>query len=242
MKYLLIALTSLSIAGSALFFSIFQEECCEYIGLMAPEGVSEVPGVAHAKPEPVSEDGSIPDKVRGLKLQDSAGSVRLPDLHNKVHEVDFASHKFTVFVWVSSVCPTSKSYIIRLNELQAEFGQEVAFWGVNSSAMEGVAEIAEVYETGKWPLNFTVLKDDKNVLADRFGAKVCPDVFVFNKEGKLEYRGGVDDARDPAKVSQRYLHAVLRSLLSGNRPSWRYQPPNGCCPIDRIELPESPRN
>ena len=235
MKYLLIALCSLSIAGSALFFSIFQEECCEYIGLMAPEGVSEVPGVPHAKPEPATEDGKIPEKVRGLKLFDAAGGVKLPDLHGKVHEIDFAARKFTVFVWVSSVCPTSKSYIIRLNELQAEFGQEVAFWAANSSAMEKTTEIADVYEKGKWPLNFTVLKDDRNVLADRFGAKVCPDVFVFNKEGKLEYRGGVDDARDPAKVSQRYLYSVLRALLNGSRPQWRYQPPNGCCPIDRVE-------
>lgn len=242
MKYLLIALISLSIAGSALFYSIFPEECCEYIGLMAPEGVSEVPGVPHAKPEPASEDGKIPEKVRGLKLHDAAGEVSLPDLNSKVRRIDLSAHKFTVFVWVSSVCPTSKSYIIRLNELQAEFGQEVAFWAVNSSAMETSAEIAAVYETGKWPLNFTVLKDDQNLLADRFGAKVCPDVFVFNREGKLEYRGGVDDSRDPAKVSRRYLHEVLRSLLNGSRPQWRYQPPNGCCPIDRVELPEPPKN
>lgn len=242
MKYLLIALTSLSIAASALLFSFYKEECCEYLGLMAPDGVSETPGVPHAAPPPATEDGAIPSKVRGLKLHDSAGEVRLPDLHGKVHVVDFTAHKFTVFVWVSSVCPTSKSYIVRLNELQAEFGKEVAFWAVNSSAMESEAEIAQVYETGKWPLNFTVLKDDKNVLADRFGAKVCPDVFVFNRDGKLEYRGGVDDARDPTKVARRYLHLVLGAMLNGSRPPWRYQPPNGCCPIDRVETEEPPKN
>ena len=149
MKYLLIALISLSIAGSALFFSIFQEECCEYIGLMAPEGVSEVPGVPHAKPEPAAEDGKIPDKVRGLKLLDAAGGVKLPDLHNRVHEIDFAARKFTVFVWVSSVCPTSNSSIIRMNELQPEFGQDVAVWAMNCSAMEVTTVLAEAQEAGQ---------------------------------------------------------------------------------------------
>ncbi len=238
MKYVLVALCSLTLAGSALFYSFNQEACCEYIGLMAPEGVSEVPGVKHAEIEPPRKDGTIPDKVRGLKLHQPAGEVKLPDLHGKVHEVDFASHKFTVFVWVSSVCPTSQAYKLRLNELQTELGKEVAFWAVNSSAMESVGEIAESYEHGQWPLNFTVLKDDNNVLADRFGAKVCPDVFVFNKEGKLEYRGGVDDSRDPEKVSMRYLYVVLKALLADKMPPWRYQPPNGCCPIDRVETEE----
>ena len=55
MKYVLVALCSLTLAGSALFYSFNQEACCEYIGLMAPEGVSEVPGVKHAEIEPDSE-------------------------------------------------------------------------------------------------------------------------------------------------------------------------------------------
>jgi thiol-disulfide isomerase/thioredoxin len=242
MKYLLIALCSLTVAASALLFSLNKEACCEWLGLMAPEGVSEVPGVQHAKVDPARDDGAIPASVRGLKLYDAAGEVSLPDLHNRVHVVDFKSRKFTVFVWVSCVCPTSKAYILRLNELQNEFGKEVVFWAVNSSAMEGASEIAADYESSKEPLNFTVLKDDKNLLADRFGAKVCPDIFVFNREGKLEYRGGVDDSRDPRNVQRRYLHDVLAALLNASAPPWRYQPPNGCCPIDRVEAEPTPKN
>ena len=234
MKYLIVALCALTVAVSVLFVSFNLDECCEYLGLLAAEGVSERPGVEHAKVEATREDGAIPDKVKGLRLNQLAGAVELPDLNNKVRRVDFAGSKFTVFVWLSSVCPTSKIYEERLNKLAADF-KDVAFWAVNSDAMEGLPELRAHFLNGDKPLAFPLLKDDFNRLADRFGARVCPDVFVFDRDGKLQYRGGVDDNRNPQVVKTSFLHEVLASLLAGKNPPWRYQRPNGCCPIDRVE-------
>ncbi|MCC6573037.1 MAG: redoxin domain-containing protein [Planctomycetes bacterium] len=236
LKYILLAVVMLSIAVSVILAAPLLQQCCEYFGLVAPEGVSEVPGVKHVAVVPARPDGTIPEEVPGLKLRQKVENFSLPDLNGKKHQVDFSAKTLTVVVWVSSVCPTSKIYEDRLNKLQAEFG-DVAFWAVNSSAMEGVAELREHYLKPTRPdrLRITVLKDDRNIIADRFGAQKCPDIFVFDRDGKLQYRGGVDDSRKPMDVKKQYLREVLKDLLKGETPQWRYTPANGCCPIDRIE-------
>ena len=43
-------------------------------------------------------------------------------------------------------------------------------------------------------------KDRNNVVADKVGASVTPEVFVFDKEGLLRYQGQIDDNRNPART------------------------------------------
>jgi hypothetical protein len=238
MRYLtpLIVIALVGFTGYATwaFFPDAVEDCCEYLGLLAPEGVSETPGVEHVNFEGPSADGGIPDSLPGLKLHEQPGAIALPDLEGNTHEIDFGAAKLTVVVWVSSFCPTSKIYETRLNELSREF-PSVQFWGINSSAMESVTELRAHFRDGDPNrLRWTVLKDEGNKVADRFGARVSAEAFVFDAQGRLQYRGGIDDARNLDRVSVRYLRIVLRQLLAGDEPEWRYQPAKGCCPIDKL--------
>jgi hypothetical protein len=218
------------------------DECCEYIGLLGPEEVSEVPGVDHAQIEAARDDGSIPASVPGLKLHDVLKAFELPDLHGKQVTVDPAQSKLTAVTWVSSLCPTSMVYEIRLNELKRDY-PSVNWVAINSSAMESVAELREHFERNDADaLNWNVLKDEGNVIADRFGARVSTETFVFDQQGRLQYRGAIDDARNPQRVEVKYLRTVLDALLAGDEPKWRYQPAKGCCPIDRVkrDAPKAP--
>ena len=216
----------------------FIEECCEYVGLLGPEGVSEVPGVEHAKLEAAREDGAIPESVPGMKLHDVLAPFTLPDLHGKEVHVDPARHELTAVFWVARICPTSNVYQIRLNELARDF-PAVRWVAVNSNAMESVAELREHFEgAGPDSLRIPVLKDEGNVIADRLGARVSTETFVFDRQGRLQYRGAIDDARNPAYVKVQYLRSVIEDLLAGKQPQWRYQPSNGCCPIDRVKPEE----
>jgi hypothetical protein len=243
MKYLtpLIVIALVALASYMTYLVIPEpvEECCEYAGLLAPEGVSETPGVEHVEFEGASADGSIPEKVPGLKLHDQPGEISLPDINGERHTIDFAEKKFTAIVWVSSFCPTSKIYETRLNALAGDFADDVQWYGINSSAMEGLDELRAHYNDGNPErLRITVLKDDGNVIADRFGARVSAEVFVFDRQGRLQYRGGIDDARNQNRVEVKYLRTVLEQLVNGDEPRWRYQPPKGCCPIDRLGADE----
>lgn len=244
MKYLTPLIVIVLVAGTAYATYLFApnavEDCCEYLGLLAPEGVSETPGVEHVDFEGPTADGSIPETLPGLKLHSSPEAFTLPDINGKEHTVDVADGKLTVIIWVSSFCPTSKIYETRLNELAADF-PNIRFWGINSSAMESIEELQAHFNDGDPDrLTWTVLKDDRNVIADRFGARVSAEAFVFDGEGKLQYRGGIDDARNQNMVEVQYLRVVLKQLSEGKEPEWRYQPAKGCCPIDKLGKDDKP--
>lgn len=216
------------------------DECCEYLGLLSPEGVSEVPGQEHVSFEKAG-DGRLPAGTPGLGIGANPGTVNLPGLDGREHSIDFAAADVTAVVWVSSFCPTSKIYEERLNKLQADFAGRVQFYGICSSAMESVAELRAHFEDGDPNrLRMTVLKDEGNVIADRFGARVSMEIFLFDRQGKLHYRGGVDDARNPQRVEVEYARRAISRILRGESPEWEYQPANGCCPIDRVESPTAP--
>src|SRR5690606_11826135 len=143
MKYLippiLLLLTAGAVYSTYLLFPAEFEDCCEWVGLIAPEGVSEVPGVAHADLADALEDGSIPQDLPGLKLGDAPGEITLTGLDDRQVTVDFSRAELTAIVWVSMKCPTSLVYEERLNELEQEF-PHVQWVAINSSAREGMAD------------------------------------------------------------------------------------------------------
>ncbi len=64
--------------------------------------------------------------------------------------------------------------------------------------------------------NFYYALDKDSKLARAFGATHTPHVFVFNAEGKLVYRGAIDDdAKNPDKVEETYLADALDACLAG---------------------------
>ncbi|MDC1142486.1 redoxin domain-containing protein [Planctomycetota bacterium] len=207
------------------------DECCEFVGLLAPDGVSEVPGQEHVTFE-AAENGKLPASVPGIRIGEAAGEISLLDIQGKQHTVNFKKTKFTAIIWVSSFCPTSKIYEERITELADDFKSDVQWYAINSSAMESLGELNEHFGNSKWTL--PVLKEDGAVLADRFGARVTTETFVFEQDGKLLYRGGIDDARKPLKVEHEYLRNVLEALIDGDSVPFEYQPAKGCCPIDRL--------
>jgi thioredoxin-related protein len=57
--------------------------------------------------------------------------------------------------------------------------------------------------------------DDKNILADAFGATRTPENFLFNSEGKLVYHGAIDDNPEEAGVTRKHLQIAIGEMLGG---------------------------
>lgn len=65
--------------------------------------------------------------------------------------------------------------------------------------------------------NFPYVLDKNARLAEAFGASRTPDVFLFNADMELVYRGAIDDnARDASAVENRYLMDAMTTMTSGN--------------------------
>jgi len=72
---------------------------------------------------------------------------------------------------------------------------------------------------------FPYLHDESQAVAHAFDAVCTPDIFVYDGDRRLAYRGRIDDSwKDPAKVTRRELAEAIDALLTGKRPSAEQHP------------------
>ncbi len=106
-----------------------------------------------------------------------------------------------------------------------------AFLGINSNKAESVERIKEHAEENG--LTFTILKDDKNIIADMFEASVTPEIYVLNSEFQTLYHGRIDNSRKESDVVTNDLENALDEIYSGSEVSKKETKAFGCT-IKRI--------
>ena len=73
------------------------------------------------------------------------------------------------------------------------------------------------------------LLDAGSVVANAFGAKTTPHVFLFDKNLKLVYRGSIDDNVGSANaVKEKYLEEALKATGSGKKVKMKETNAVGC--------------
>jgi hypothetical protein len=83
-----------------------------------------------------------------------------------------------------------------------------------------------VEQDGGWPLPY--LRDEDQSVAEAFGAKTTPDVFVVARDGTLAYRGAPDaDYQDPGQGAA-WLRGAVDAVLVDRRPDPAETEPVGC--------------
>ncbi len=77
---------------------------------------------------------------------------------------------------------------------------------------------------------FPYLFDESQAVARAFDAACTPDLYIFDAQGMLAYRGQFDAARpgNDVPVTGRDARAALDALLAGNAPSADQIPSIGC--------------
>jgi hypothetical protein len=85
--------------------------------------------------------------------------------------------------------------------------------GINSNSTEPAAEVkSHAAEKG---LTFTILKDEGNKIADRFGANATNPRPICLMQHDAVYHGRIDNSKDPAGVASNDLRDALDELLAG---------------------------
>jgi hypothetical protein len=79
-----------------------------------------------------------------------------------------------------------------------------------------------------------VVKDDGNRVADQYGARVTPEVFVLDSKRVVKYHGRIDDSREISRVKAHDLRAALDALLAGDDPPRSEARAFGCS-IKRVD-------
>jgi peroxiredoxin len=166
----------------------------------------------------------------------------LADHRGKEHSLsDFAEHKLLVVAFLGAECPLAKLYGARLAELHGRYeGQGVGFVGVNANTQDSLTEIAAYAR--RHGIEFPILKDVGNHVADAMGAVRTPEVFVLDGERVVRYWGRIDDQYGIGVAHKESRHAwladALDELLAGKAVSTPSVPSVGCH-IGRIQQPEA---
>ena len=138
--------------------------------------------------------GFAQEKVEKVKLDAVVNDFTLKDAAGTPHTLYklSAEKPATVVLFLATQCPIVTEYAERIVALVKTYGEkDVQFIGINSNRQETLKEISEYSE--KHGFEFTVLKDPKNNIADYFGARRTPEIFLLDAKRALRYRGAIDD-------------------------------------------------
>jgi hypothetical protein len=158
----------------------------------------------------------------GIALGDPAPELSLEDTEGEVYELEPGVPASVVF-WTCNHCPYALAWHERLVAVAREYADTGArFFAVNSNDAERypadspAAMRSRVEADEGWP--FPYLHDPEQSVAAAFGARTTPDLFVFDDELRLRYRGAPDgDHQDPGQRAI-WLRGALEALLGGEDP------------------------
>ncbi|OWY21376.1 thioredoxin family protein [Sphingobacteriales bacterium UPWRP_1] len=104
---------------------------------------------------------------------------------------------------IAEFCQLNKIGLMVVNSNEAQRDKEDSPEAMKKHAMEK-------------GYNFPYLLDKNHQLADALGATRTPDLFLFDKDLKLAYKGCIDDnMKEPEKVQQFYIKNAVNSLVAG---------------------------
>ena len=158
----------------------------------------------------------------------------LKGIDDKIYSLkDFSDEEIPVIIFMCNHCPYVKAVIKRLVNIQSKFSdRRVRLIGINPNDV--VAYPDDSFEKMKlfakeYSINFPYLIDENQHTAKAYGALCTPDIYVYNKERKLKYRGRVDDnRRDESLVTSKDLEKAIEELLEGKELSFEQIPSMGC--------------
>ncbi len=167
-----------------------------------------------------------PSKVENFSLNDYTGK--------KVELTDFKDAKAVVLMFISTQCPVSNAYNERMAALYNDYKSKgIAIVGINSNKAETPEEIKE--HAAEHGFGFPILKDVKNVIADKLEANHTPEIYIVNpKSLEVLYHGRIDNSQRIAKVTTNDLRTALDEIIAGKELSVKETKAFGCT-IKRVE-------
>ncbi len=172
---------------------------------------------------------AIGRKISNFVLPDSTGQ--------RVALDDFKEAKLVVVAFLGTECPIANAYIPSLIELQKKYqDKQVQIIGINATLSDSAEAVAK--HVGEFKIDFPVLVDNDQIVADLFAARRTPEVFVLDAKRAIRYQGRIDDRFGyvyKRELSRRQdLQKALDELLADKAVSVAETEPVGCL-ITRAE-------
>jgi peroxiredoxin len=170
-----------------------------------------------------------------LPLGTKAPPFSLTGIDGKTVSLEtFSGKKGLVVVFMCNHCPYVKHIAPELARLSAEYmAKGLGFVGINSNDTDkypddSLEKMVEEASLRGYP--FPYLLDADQSVAQAYRAACTPDIFVFDADRKLVYRGQIDDSRpkNDKPLNGADLRAALDALLAGRPIPEPQKPSIGC--------------
>jgi peroxiredoxin len=170
-----------------------------------------------------------------LPLGTTAPDFKLPDTNGKiVSPADFKDKAALLVIFMCNHCP----YVVHIRDGLAKFARDyaaknVGIVGINANDVKNYpadspARMKDAVTSAGYL--FPYLYDETQAVAKAYSAACTPDIFLFDKNRKLVYRGQFDDSRpgNGQPVTGKDLRAALDAVLAGKPVSEGQKASIGC--------------
>ncbi len=170
-----------------------------------------------------------------LPLGTAAPDFKLPDTNGKiVSPADFKDTSALLVIFMCNHCP----YVVHIRAGLAQLARDylprgAAIAGISSNDVanypaDSPAKMKEEIKSAGYI--FPYLYDETQAAAKAYRAACTPDIYLFDKNQKLVYRGQFDDSRpgNGIPVTGKDLRAALDAVLAGKPVSPNQKASMGC--------------
>ena len=170
-----------------------------------------------------------------LPLGTTAPKFGLPDPSGKFVSLDdFKDVLALLVVFICNHCPYVKHIRAQFASLAKEYqSRGVGIVAINSNDVESYPEdrpekmAEEIKQVG---YTFPYLYDQSQQVAKAYRAACTPDLYLFDRDRRLVYRGQFDDSRpgNGRPVTGKDLRTALDAVLAGRAVPGKQKPSLGC--------------
>lgn len=165
---------------------------------------------------------------------------------NRYSLSSFNDKKVLVIIFTCNHCPYAQFAKPKIHNLHKQFrDKDVRFIAINPNDSDNYPDDSfKKMKKNQYNYPFPYLRDKSQDTARAFGAVCTPDVFVYNQNRELAYRGQINDDQPSLgsvatkmlfkkemkhkKPSSEDLKDVIQALLNGNILSKNQKPSTGC--------------
>lgn len=176
----------------------------------------------------------MPVSPQELRLGTKAAPFELKGVDEKVYTLnDFSDKKVLCIIFSCNHCPYVKAVEDRINAIARDYsGESFALVCINSNDdsvyPEDSFEDMKKRAAEKGFL-FPYLRDETQQAARDYDAVCTPDIYVYDENRILKYRGRIDDNwKDETKVTRRELRMAIDNILAGKEIDFEQIPSMGC--------------
>ena len=167
-----------------------------------------------------------------VELGSKAPYFNLPNIDGNNLSIEDFTNDILVIIFTCNHCPYAKAVEDRIIELATNYSSNVDFVLISSNDADNYPadspeKMAEQAKNKNYP--FPYLFDETQNIAKSYSAVCTPDIFLYDSERRLKYRGRLDDNwQNPNQVKREELKMAIESILNDKEIDFEQIPSMGC--------------